>query len=82
MRMFDAFGTISSITAVSISRRGSLRGGSQSQDDADGKLGEHFVKIGTLIEDCLKAREVFGGVQINAVFVAVYLFLAGGQMCL
>ena len=62
MGMFDAFGTVSSsITPVSISRRSSVRSGGQSQDDADRKLVEHFVKIDTRIVDCFEAGQVFGG---------------------
>ena len=75
MSMFDAFGTISSsIAAVSISRRGGLCSGGQSQHDADRKLGEHVVKVDTLTVNCLKAWEVIGGFQINVMFVAVFCF--------
>ena len=78
MRMLDAF-ISSSITTISIPRRSSLGSSGQSQEDADGKLGEHFVKAGRRTVDCLIAWYVFGGFQIKLMFVAVYLFLAGSR---
>ena len=50
MRVFVALGAIASISTVSW--RSSLRGGCQSHNNADGKLGEHLAEVDAIgLED-------------------------------